>query len=219
MENIIEILSNTKLFACLTEEEIRMFLKSTAATIKNYESDQIVFMSGTPAKYTAMILSGQVQIIKEDFYGNRNILAHVNKGEIFGEAFACAKVSSLPVSVLTSKPSEILLVDPTEIFSSSSAPTHAKSIIINNMLKIMADKNIMLNQKIEFLSKRTTKEKLLAYLSSQADKAGSRSFTIPFNRQQLADFLSVDRSAMSSELCKLRDAGVIEFHKNNFTLK
>lgn len=89
----------------------------------------------------------------------------------------------------------------------------------HNMLKIMANKNLILNQKIRLLTKRTTQEKLLAYLSTQAEKTGSNSFSIPFNRQELADYLSVERSAMSAQLCKLRDKGILDFHKNKFVLK
>ena len=152
-------------------------------------------------------------------FENKNIVAFIEKGQLFGEAFACADLKILPVSVFSAEDSEIMLIDYRKIITTCSNTCSFHSKLIYNMLRIVANKNIILSQKIEFISKRTTKEKLLAYLSSEAKKAGSNSFSIPFSRQELADFLSVDRSAMSAELCKLRDSGVIEFNKNKFVLK
>ncbi len=219
MKNYIEILGNTELFKNINDNEIETLLKSSFVRIKNYNNNETVFMSGNIAKFIGIVVFGQVEVIQEDFYGNKNIIAHINKGEIFGEAFACSETQSLPISVFTSQPSEIILINYRELFSSDLTPETMHLKLSHNMLKIMANKNLILNQKIRLLTKRTTQEKLLAYLSTQAEKTGSNSFSIPFNRQELADYLSVERSAMSAQLCKLRDKGILDFHKNKFVLK
>ena len=219
MKNYIEILGNTELFKNINDNEIETLLKSSFVRIKNYNNNETVFMSGNIAKFIGIVVFGQVEVIQEDFYGNKNIIAHINKGEIFGEAFACSETQSLPISAFTSQPSEIILINYRELFSSDLTPETMHLKLSHNMLKIMANKNLILNQKIRLLTKRTTQEKLLAYLSTQAEKTGSNSFSIPFNRQELADYLSVERSAMSAQLCKLRDKGILDFHKNKFVLK
>lgn len=219
MKNYIEILGNTELFKNINDNEIETLLKSSFVRIKNYNNNETVFMSGNIAKFIGIVVFGQVEVIQEDFYGNKNIIAHINKGEIFGEAFACSETQSLPISVFTSQPSEIILINYRELFSSDLTPETMHLKLSHNMLKIMANKNLILNQKIRLLTRRTTQEKLLAYLSTQAEKTGSNSFSIPFNRQELADYLSVERSAMSAQLCKLRDKGILDFHKNKFVLK
>lgn len=219
MKNYIEILGNTELFKNINENEIENLLKSSFVNIKNYKNNETVFLSGNPAQFIGIVVFGQVEIIKEDFYGNKNIIEHINEGEIFGEVFACSETRSLPISVFTSQPSEIILINFRKLFSLDFIPETLHFKLSHNMLKIMANKNLILNQKIRILTKRTTQEKLLSYLSSQAEKAGSNSFSIPFNRQELADYLSVERSAMSAQLCKLRDKGILDFHKNKFVLK
>lgn len=218
MDKYIEILKNVPLFADIEVKDIKPLLKCLSAKIELFKANKTVFLAGNKAEYVGIVVSGQVQVVKEDFYGNKNIVASVGKGQLFGEAFACADLKTLPISVFSVEDSEIMLIDYQKIITTCSNTCSFHNKLIYNMLKIVANKNIILSQKIEFLSKRTTKEKLLAYLSSEAKKAGSDLFSIPFNRQELADFLSVERSAMSAELCKLRDSGTIEFNKNNFVL-
>jgi len=219
MEKYLDILKKVPLFKDIEANDINSLLTCLSAKTKYFMANQTVFLAGSKSEFVGIVLSGQVQVVKEDFYGNRNIIASVEKGQLFGEAFACADLKILPVSVFVSENSEIMLIDYRRIIKTCPHHCSFNSKLIYNMLRIVANKNIMLSQKIEFVSKRTTKEKLLAYLSSEAKKAGSNSFSIPFNRQELADYLFVDRSAMSAELCKLRDSGVIEFNKNKFLLK
>lgn len=189
-----------------------------SAKIKHFKNDEPIFSDGDAAESVGIVLSGSVQVVKHDFYGNRNLVASIRRGQLFGEAFACADVKMLPVSVISAEESDIMLVDYRKIITTCSHTCLFHNRLIFNMLKIVASKNIVLSQKIECISKRTTKEKLLAYLLQEAKRQGSRSFSIPFNRQELADYLCVDRSAMSSELGKLQQEGRIMFHKNRFEL-
>ena len=219
MEKYLELLNNVPLFEDIERHEIKSLLSCLSAKVESFKTKEAVFFAGNNAEYVGTVLSGKVQIIKEDFYGNRNIIAFAEKGQLFGEAFACADLKILPISVFCVEDSEIMLIDYRKIISTCSKNCIFHSKLIFNMLRIIANKNVMLSQKMEFVSKRSTKEKLLAYLSSEAKKAGSNSFSISLNRQELADYLYVDRSAMSAELCKMRDSGVLEFNKNKFTLK
>lgn len=219
MEKYLDLLKTVSLFANVDMSDIKSLLNCLSAKTERFKENETIFLAGNKAEFVGIVLSGQVQVVKEDFYGNKNIVASIEKGQLFGEAFACADLKILPVSVFSAEDSEIILIDYRKIITTCSNTCSFHSKLIYNMLRIVANKNIILSQKIEFISKRTTKEKLLAYLSSEAKKAGSNSFSIPFSRQELADFLSVDRSAMSAELCKLRDSGVIEFNKNKFVLK
>ena len=166
-----------------------------------------------------VVLTGEVQTLREDLDGNRSILAAAGPGQLFGEVFACAQLDRLPVTVIASADSRILQLACRRIIETCSQSCIFHSQLIHNLLKIVARKNLMLNQKIDFISRRTTREKLMAYLTAQAKAADSRIFSIPYNRQELADYLGVERSAMSAELGKLKKEGTIDFHRNHFTLK
>lgn len=219
MKKYVPILKTSPLFFHIEEDNISDMLTCLSARKKSLRKEEYIWTAGDQITQVGIVLSGSVHIIKEDYWGNRSILAKLVPGEIFGESFAFAGIDKSPVSVATYEPTEILLVSTKKIITAcpNTCPHHAS--LIDNMLKIMADKNRMLTQKIELLIKRTTREKLLSYLSVQAVSENSSSFHIPFNRQELADYLSVDRSAMSNELCKLRNEGLLTFRKNHFELQ
>ena len=218
MKNNLETLKSVALFKGMDESELQPLLSCLSAKSAHYEKNQIVFMSGEEISSFGIVLSGQVQVVQEDYYGNRSILANIGAGDLFGESFACAEIRTLPVSVITTAESDLLFIDCYRLAAPCANACAFHRRLIQNMLNIIAMKNISLTQKIEFTSNRTTREKLLAYISAEAKKAGSSRFSIPFNRQELADYLSVERSAMSAELSKLRDDGVLNFHKNQFEL-
>ncbi|NCA92518.1 Crp/Fnr family transcriptional regulator [bacterium] len=218
MKIYFDMLQNTKLFQGIDESDLQPLLSCLGAKVIHYEKGQIVFFNGESISRFGIVLSGQVQVINEDYYGNRSILANIGVGNMFGESFAYSEIKTLPVSVITTTVSELLFIDCKSLAVPCARACSYHSRLIQNMLKIVAMKNIALTQKIEITSKRTTREKLLAFLSAEAKKAGSNRFVIPFNRQELADYLSVERSAMSAELSKLRNDKVLLFHKSNFTL-
>lgn len=218
MRNYLEILKMSDLFKGINDSEITPLLSCLFAKEKHYKKGETIFLSGETIYVFGILLSGQVQVIKDDYYGNRSILANFGKGHLFGESFACAEIKAIPVSVISTSESQVLFIDCRKLSFPCSKACSFHSKLIHNMLNIISRKNISLIQKIEFTSKRTTREKLLAYLSAQAQKAHSSQFNIPFNRQELADYLSVDRSAMSAELSKLRDDNILKFHKNQFEL-
>jgi len=218
MKNNFCPLNSIDLFRGIASSELEQLLICLSAQKKRYEKGQTVFFSGEPIRRFGIVLSGQVQVVQDDFYGNRSIVANVDAGNLFGESFAYAEMGALPVSVLAAADSELLLIDCRRLTAPCARSCSFHGRLIRNLLHIVSIKNIALTQKIEVISKRTTREKLLAYLSAEAKKAGSNRFQIPFSRQELADYLSVDRSAMSAELSKLRADGILTVHKNQFEL-
>ena len=218
MEKYLDVLKTANLFRDIDESDLLRLLSCLSAKSNHYEKGQTVFFSGESIEQFGIVLSGQVQIIQDDYYGNRSILAKIDTGGLFGESFACAKINTLPVSVIATTGSELLFIGCHKLASPCGKACGFHGKLIQNMLDIVSMKNIFLTQKIEITSKRTTRKKLLAYLSAEAKKSGSSRFSIPFNRQELADYLSVERSAMSAELSKLRDDGILFFHKNQFKL-
>ena len=219
MEEIFEILSQCPLFSGISREDLSGMLQCLGARSVSYEKGRTVFLEGDPALWVGVVLTGEVQILREDLDGNRSILAAAGPGQLFGEVFACAQLDRLPVTVIASADSRILQLACRRIIETCSQSCIFHSQLIHNLLKIVARKNLMLNQKIDFISRRTTREKLMAYLTAQAKAADSRIFSIPYNRQELADYLGVERSAMSAVLGKLKKEGTIDFHRNHFILK
>ncbi|MDL2225602.1 Crp/Fnr family transcriptional regulator [Eubacteriales bacterium OttesenSCG-928-M02] len=218
MEHAIKTLKESPLFLGIAQEDIPGMLACLSAERRTFPRRAYIFHAGDRAGDIGIVLSGGVHIIKEDYWGNRTILAQVGPGDLFGEAFSCAGVERLAVSAVAVEESEILFLHYRKIITQCSSACIFHQRLIENLIQVLAQKNIYLTQKMEVLTKRTTREKLLSYLSTQAVEVGKGSFTIPFNRQELADYLSVDRSAMSTELGKMQAEGLLLFEKNRFTL-
>ncbi len=216
MRRIFETARNNPLFQGMAFGDFEQVLNCLSAKSAAYAKGDAVLLSGGTVDFVGLVLSGSVQVIKEDVNGRIGILTELGVSELFGEVFACAGIAQSPVTVLAAENTEILRMDYRKIITSctSACPFHAK--LIENMLRLIARKSLMLNQKIEILSKRTTREKLLAFFDMQRGTA--KTFTIPYNREELAHYLCVDRSAMSNELCKMRDEGILRFHKNAFEM-
>ena len=218
MKNNLAVIKKSPLFYGIAENELLSMLACLSAIDKTYNKNEYIYRAGESVTSIRIVCLGSVHVIKEDFWGNRAIISQLTTGDSFGEAFSCAQVGLLSVSVIAAEITEVLLLDYKKIITTCSSNCTFHSHLIQNMLKILANKNIELTQKVEHMSKRTTREKLLSYLSAEAIKKGSNVFEIPFNRQELADYLSVDRSAMSSELSKLRNEGLLSYKRNHFKL-
>lgn len=218
MKKYLNILRNCQLFKEIDEENLLRMLICLGAKIEHFEKKQTIFSEGSPAKHLGIVLSGSVQMMQVDFNGNRSILSEMNVGEVFAEDFACAEVNVLPVSVIMNEPGEIMIIHCSHVLHTCSNHCGFHQQLIFNLMKDLALKTLFFHQRMEITSKRTTREKLLAYLHSQAKKTGSFSFEIPFDRQELADFLEVDRSGLSSEIGKLKKEGIIEAEKNRFRI-
>lgn len=211
-------MKNIPLFSGISAQDLSALLSCLSVSTKYYQKDEIIFLAGQPAQNVGILCSGGAHVVKEDFLGNRTIISALSGGDLFGEAFVCAGVSHIPVSVVATAYSEIMLINYRKIITTCPTTCVFHARLIENMLGIVAQKNVALNQKVDVISKRTTREKLIAFLSEQARKAARRSFVIPFNRQELADYLCVERSAMSAELSKMQKEGLLKTQKNHFEL-
>lgn len=218
MEKYFSILRKCTLFNDIEDENIIPLLGCLGAKVEEYDKKYTIFAEGNPAKYIGIVLSGEAQMEKVDFYGNRSIVTNISVSEIFGEAFACAGIDKIPVTVIAKEPGEIMLLDCERILHSCSNACGFHRQIIFNLMKELAIKNLMFHKKIEITSQRSTREKLMTYLMQQAKTVGSDSFTVPFDRQELADYLEVERSGLSAEIGKLKKEGILDCTKNRFTL-
>ena len=218
MKDFFDILRECPLFDRIGDESLKEMLGCLKAKERSYKKGDVVFAEGDKAKYLGIVLEGSVQLVRVDYYGNRSILANIEPPQLFGDAFACAGLKSLPVDAVAAADTRILLLDAQRIARpcGNACPCHGQTIL--NLLHIVAKKNLVLHQKIEITSNRSTREKLMTYLLLQAKKAKSHTFTVPYDRQELADYLEVDRSGLSAEISKLRNEKVLECRRSTFTL-
>lgn len=211
-------LSSSPLFRGLEKEEIPQALACLSALERSFEKGDYLLRVGQTSRSMGLVLSGLVQVEREDVWGRRLIMAALGPGQLFGESYACVGEEPLMVSVVAAEPSRVLFLDTRQLLRSPSSPCSLRDQLIANLLTILAGKNLYLTRKIEHMSRRTIREKALSYLSFQAERAGSRTFSIPFDRQELADYLGVDRSALSAELSKMRREGLLTCQRRQFTL-
>lgn len=211
-------LSEIRLFLGISEAEIDTVLTCLSARYKTYQKGDYIFRMGELITSVGVITEGSVQIMKEDYWGERQILSSLSAGQIFGESYACVQGEPLMVSVVATDKTEVLFLDMKKLLTVCSSTCVFHSKLIQNMLWIIASKNLNFTHKIDHMSKKNIREKVLSYLYHESNKQGRRTIQIPFNRQQLADYLAVDRSALSAELSKMQKEGLISFHRNQFTI-
>ena len=219
MKEFLPVLKRTRLFAGAGEDEIAAMLTCLGAKLRTFKKGEYVLRQGEHLEDILVLAEGSLHIQREDYWGNRSILGHIGSGELFGEAYATPESGPLLNDVVALEDSAVLFFDVKRVITTCSSACRFHTIVVQNLFFAISEKNRGLVQKLDYMSRRTTREKLIAYLSEEAKKQNSSYITIPFNRQQLADYLSVDRSAMSNELCKMRDDGLLEFEKNRFKLK
>jgi len=210
MEQFFDILKKSHLFSGIADSDLFAMLQCLGAKVVSAAKNEMIFTEGDPAEYVGMVLSGSVQVVQDDYYGNRSVITAVEPGEIFGEMFACAEVESLPVSAIAISDSKIMLMNVKRILRVCTNGCGFHNMLIENLLKSVAMKTLNLSNKIRFMSKKSTRDKLMAYLLDMAKRRDSAEFSIPYDRQGLADFLGVERSAMSAEISKLKKDGIID---------
>ncbi len=218
MRKFIPILKRTQLFAGVSEDEIASMLSCLNARLQTYQKGEYVLHQGEHLHHITVLVDGALHIQRDDYWGSRTIISRIDVGEMFGEAYIAPESGALINDVVAVEDSAVIFFDMRRIITVCSSACRFHSMVVQNLFFAVSEKNKQLLQKLGHISKRTTREKLISYLSEEAERNRSASFIIPFNRQQLADFLSVDRSAMSNELCKMRDEGLLEFDKNAFKL-
>lgn len=218
MEKMYQVAKNSPLFENITEKNMHQLLKCLNSCLKTFRKKQQIITEDDKVGSIGLVISGKVVVQQEDFWGNTALLAQITPGDLFAEAYVCAKMNQFPISAAALEETEILMLDYQYLVSRCPLLCDSHSQLIENLLKIIAEKNIKLVQKISFVTKKTTREKVITYLSAEAKKSKQDTFEIPFNRQEMADYLSVDRSALSKELSKMQQEGLLKYRKNNFQL-
>ena len=219
MKEFLSVIKTSPLFFGISEEEILEMLTCLDAKKASYKKSEFILRSGDSTEAIGLMLSGSVLIIQDDIWGNRNILSKIGPGQTFAAAFACAPGAVLNVTVAAETDVTVMFLNVKRVLNiCSSACTH-HGRIVRNLLGELAQKNLRSGEKLTHMGQRSTRAKLMSYFSSEVQRSGGYEFDIPFSRQQLADYLAVERSGLSNELCKMRDEGLIEFNKNHFKLK
>ena len=212
------IIKESNLFSGIEEESVKKICNCLAAREKRIKRDAFIFRAGDKVRSVYMILSGSMHIIDEDFWGNRSIIGTMEKGTLFGEAYVFSLKKAHLVSVIAAEDAVILEINPEKLFNTCTNGCECHMRLIKNALYILSEKIVLLTEKLGHIVRRSIQEKILSYLSKCAQHEKSSSFTIPYSRQQLADYLCVDRSALSHELSRLQREGIIQYHKNYFEL-
>ena len=219
MKEFFPILAASPLFSGVTEDELDAMLTCLAAKTEQFPKDVFLLHPGDTVEEIGMVLSGCALVVQEDIWGNRSILSKTGPGQTFAEVFACAPGAVLNVSVEAESAVTVMFLRVRRVLSVCPSACSHHSRIIRNLLGELAEKNLRLNEKLTHMGQRTTRAKLMSYFSAEAQRRGIYEFDIPFSRQQLADYLGVERSGLSLELGKMRDEGLLDFHKSHFLLK
>lgn len=214
---VLPILMASALFHGIAEADLPGLLSCVEAKARSFERGETILHRGDRTDRLGLVLTGTVHIVREDFWGNRSMVGLAGAGDIFAESYALTG-ETLEVSALAASDCEVLFFNSAKMVSGCAQVCGFHERLSRNLLGMLAGKNLLLTEKMRHMARKTTREKLLSYLSAQALRAGGPEFDIPLDRQQLADFLGVERSAMSATLGKLRDEGILEFRKNHFFL-
>jgi CRP-like cAMP-binding protein len=217
-EKYYDVLKKVPLFEKIPQDGIEKMLGCLGAAVKCYEKDEILLQAGSAVTGIGIVLGGSAQIIKVDVYGRRSIMANIQAGDIFGEVFVCAGLKKSPVAVVAATGTVVMFIGFDRIVTVCPNACGFHTTLIQNMLRLIAGKNLMLNKKIDYLLIKSLRERIAAYLLERSKLIGSAQFDIPFDRSELADYLNAERSALSRELGRMKDEGLIDFYKNSFKL-
>ena len=219
MKDFLHVIRSSQLFSGISENELAIILSCLDTKKESFPKDAFLLRVGDTAESIGLVLSGSVLIIQEDIWGNRNILSKAGPGQTFAAAYACAPGSVLNVSVVAETPVTAMFLNVGRVLNVCPSACSHHSRIIRNLLGELAEKNLRFSEKLTHMGQRTTRAKLMSYFSAEAQRLGKYEFDIPFSRQQLADYLAVERSGLSLELGKMKNDGLLDFHKNHFVLK
>ena len=219
MEEFLSTIRSTPLFSGVSEAELTAMLACLKAEKKDFPKEAFVLRAGDTAESIGLVLTGTVLVIQEDIWGNRNILSKAGLGQTFAAAYACAPGSRLNVSVVAETPVTVLFLNVKRILTVCPSACSYHSRIIRNLLGELAGKNLQFSEKLTHVGQRSTRSKIMSYLSAEAQRLGTYELDIPLSRQQLADYLGVERSGLSQELGKMKRDGLLDYRKSHFVLK
>ncbi len=218
LEGYYQIIGNCPLFENIKTEELKTLLSCMNSYKKNYESDAYIFFTGSEINYVGIVLTGSLEILKEDLAGSRHILDFLGPSDIFAEGIACTKRHLSPVTVRTKEPSSVLFIPFEKIIKTCSNSCNFHIQLIKNMMMLLGEKNYTMNQKMELLILKGMREKLASYLLLESNKHKSLTFQIVPNRNELAEYLNVSRTSMCRELARMKDLGILDYYQHSFKI-
>ncbi len=219
MKDFLPVIRSAQLFSGISVEELTAMLSCLGAEQKDFPKDAFVLRAGDTVDSIGLVLAGAVLIVQEDIWGNRNILSKAGPGQTFAAAYACAPGSRLNGSILAETPVTVMFLNVKRILNVCPSACSHHNRVVRNLLSELAEKNLQFNEKLTHMGQRTTRSKVMSYLSAEAQRLGTCEFDIPFSRQQLADYLGVERSGLSLELGKMKKDGLLDYHKSHFVLR
>lgn len=214
----LRFLSNIKIFSGLNTKELEELFNWLGYTTKNFSKGDTIFMAGDKIQTMGIIVKGSANIESNDVWGNKSIFDNVRAGQVFAEVYACAPDEELMVDVVAAESCEIVFLNMKKLFNEHSYTYSFQDKFMANLLKVMTYKNLNLSRKIYHTSSKSIRGRIVSYLSDLSMKMGNNEIEIPFNRQQLSDYLCVDRSALSNELSKMQKEGLLKYNKNKFEI-
>lgn len=215
----LPILQKCTLFHDFDPQAIIELMPCFGATVQEFLKGDLLCQAGEPQQAIGIVLNGEIQVQKEDYAGNRLIIGLFGPGELFGEVSAFAGLGHWPNNVLASSPGQVLFIPVNKISQPCGQTCGTHQQLIRNMLSIVSGKALIMNNRLSFLKLKGMREKLAAFLYEQYRQTGSRTFLLPMNRDELADYLSVSRPSMSRELGRMCAEGMIDFYRSSFTIK
>ena len=218
MNKYFSVMRSSRLFCGISDEELNAMLSCLDTKKESFPKEAFLLRAGDTTGSIGLVLEGSVLIVRDDVWGNRNIISKVGPSQTYGAAFACTPGSVLDVGVIAETPATVAILNIKRILTLCTSACEHHSHVIRNLLGELAEKNLQSSEKLIHMSQRTTRAKLMSYFSAEARRLGRYEFDIPYSRQQLADYLAVERSGLSAELGKMRDDGLLEFHKNHIVL-
>lgn len=219
LDEWLRVLEKSALFAGMSSEQLQNLLPCFTASTRICQKGDVLKLTGQPQNTIGLVLEGEIHVQQEDHVGNRLIVGVFGPGELFGEVSAFSGLGEWPNTVLASRRSQVLFIPIEKISEPCCRSCDAHQILIRNMLMIVAGKALIMNQRIGYLKLKGMREKLAAYLVDQYRQQGSTVLRLPMNREHLADYLNVSRSSMSRELGRMRDEGLLDFHRADLVIK
>jgi cAMP-binding proteins - catabolite gene activator and regulatory subunit of cAMP-dependent protein kinases len=218
MEQYLPVIRKCSLFRNIRENELGPLIQCLGAKVKKYKAEEYIFLSGDEINNVGLVLTGIVEIMKENLAGNKHIVAFLEPADIFAEGIVCTVKRISPVTVRAKEDVQILMIPYERIIKSCGNACAFHISLIKNMMVILGEKNVILNRKLELLTLKGMREKLASYLLNEANNQGSSMFQIVLNRSELADYLNVSRTSMCRELARMKEEGFIDFYGSSFKI-
>ena len=218
-EKWLKVFSTCILFQGINLRELNTMLECLKPRVNSFEKNECVTIAGEKSAGVGFVLSGKVLVTKENAAGDRVIMASIDPGGIFGEVGAFAGTGVWPATIMAQETCIVMFLPPKKITGECEKLCISHRLLVMNMLKIISDKAFMLNRKVEYLMIKSMRGKISTFLFEQYKRTGKATFMIPLKRNELADFLNVSRPSLSREMCRMRDEGIIEFHRSAIRIK